>query len=228
MQGGVVLIRPFDAVPKDLDVKWILDVGANVGDVSDAALRSYPQAQVLCFEPVKKTFQELTERMKPFGARAHLYNCALSNEKMQGEINITTTNGANSILPQPSFHQACNPHVREVEKEAIELMRLDDFAINFPCQRIDIMKIDVEGYELNVLKGGEHFVAANVDVIIIEISLMRDQSKREQAFFKIFSLLDSMGFYLVNVMDIHHARDGIQLLQMDCVFRNKRSLALEE
>lgn len=226
MNGGSVITRPFDAVPRDIDAKWILDVGANVGDVSDAALRSFPRASVICFEPVKKTFAELSERMRPFGGRAYLYNCALSDEEEEGEINITTSNGANSILPQPLLHQESNPHVREIEKETIQLVRLDDFATNFPSQKIDIMKIDVEGYELNVLKGGAHFIAENVDIIIIEISLMRDHSKKDQAVFKIFSFLDELGFFLVNVMDIHHAHDDVQLLQMDCVFRNKKSLGL--
>ena len=44
-------IHPFDAVPGDINVQWVLDVGANVGDVAIAALGSYPGAQVICFEP---------------------------------------------------------------------------------------------------------------------------------------------------------------------------------
>lgn len=226
--GGTIVAHPFDAVPKDLDAKWILDVGANVGDVAVAALKSYPSASVICFEPVKKTFAELSERMQSFGNRSYLYNYALSDKEEEGEINITTFNGANSILPQAAFHQECNPHVRELEKEKIQLVRLDDFASTFPSQNIDIMKIDVEGYELNVLKGGAQFIAENVDTIIIEISLMRDHSKEDQAVFRIFSYLDELGFFLVNVMDLHHAYADVQLVQMDCVFRNKKRLGFSK
>ena len=59
--AGIVL-PPFDAVPKGLSVKWLLDVGANHGDVAEAALITYPDCNVLCFEPVKETFELLKKR----------------------------------------------------------------------------------------------------------------------------------------------------------------------
>lgn len=225
-KDGSVKIHPFDSVPSDLNVKWIMDVGANVGDVAEAALKSYANSQILCFEPVGHTNSVLTKRMEPFGKRSHIYKVALSDKEETGEINITTQHGANSISPQAQFHQEFNPHVKEVSKEKIQLVKLDDYAANFPTQKIDIMKIDVEGHELNVLKGGAKFIANNVDVIIIEISLMRDESLRNQAVFEIFAFLHNLGFCLLNVMDLHHIEGkAMQLVQMDCVFRNTKNLS---
>ena len=226
-KDGLIKIHPFDSVPADLNVKWVMDVGANVGDVAEAALKSYPNSNILCFEPVNHTFNVLTKRLTPFGKRSHIYNVALSDKEETGEINITTQHGANSISPQAQFHQEFNPHVREVSKEKIQLVRLDDYASKFPSQKIDIMKIDVEGHELNVLKGGAQFISNNVDVIIIEISLMRDESLRNQAVFEIFSFIHGLGFCLLNVMDLHHIEGkAMQLVQMDCVFRNTRKMSL--
>lgn len=226
LHSGVSRVHPFDAVPKDISAKWILDVGANVGDVAVAALESYPYSHVICFEPVRGTFEELTKRLKPFAERVRLYNSALSDTKEEGVINITTFHGANSISPQAKFHQDCNPHVRELGKEKIQLVRLDDIAAEFPSQIIDIMKVDVEGHELNVLKGGAKFISNNVDVIIIEISFMRDHSWDQQSVFEIFAFLKEAGFVLVNVIDVFHADDKpILLAQMDCVFRHKRMLS---
>lgn len=225
-QDRVEKTHPFDAIPNGINAKWILDIGANVGDVAVAALESYPNSQVICFEPVLSTFEVLTNRLKPYSDRSHLFNCALSDVGGVGEINITSYHGANSIAPQAQFHQDFNPHVREVSKEEIHLVRLDDFATKLPSQKIDIMKIDVEGHELNVLKGGANFISNNVDVIIIEISLMRDQSLNNQAVFEIFSFFNSFGFSLLNVMDLHHIENqNMQLVQMDCVFRNKKYMS---
>ena len=225
-QDRVEKTHPFDAIPNGINAKWILDVGANVGDVAVAALESYPNAQVICFEPVNKTFEILTKRMEPYSKRSHLFNVALSDVEETGVINITTYHGANSISPQAQFHQDFNPHVREVSKEEIHLVRLDDFATKFPSQKIDIMKIDVEGHELNVLKGGASFISKSVDVVIIEISLMRDESLNNQAVFEIFSFFNSSGFSLLNVMDLHHIENqSMQLVQMDCVFRNKKYMS---
>jgi FkbM family methyltransferase len=227
-QKGVVKMAPFDGIPSNVNAKWILDVGANVGDVAVAALKSYPEAQVICFEPVGGTFKSLTQRLEPFNERVLLHNFALSDKEEESEINITTFSGANSISPQAKFHQDCNPHVRELRKEKIQLVCLDDFASNFSSQKIDIMKIDVEGHELNVLKGGLNFISNNVDVIIIEVSLMRDQSWDNQAIFEIFAFLKDAGFCLINIMDLHRAVDSaMMLVQMDCVFRHKRKMSLQ-
>lgn len=225
-RDGSLKMHPFDAVPGDLNVRWILDVGANVGDVAVAALKSYANARVICFEPVGSTFEALTQKMKPFSGRSHLFNFALSDVEETGAINITTHHGANSIEHQAQFHQDCNPHVREVGKEQIRLVRLDDWAAKLPSHIIDIMKIDVEGHEINVLRGGRNFISNNVDVIIIEISLMRDPCLRSQAVFEIFKFFNEIGFCLLNVMDLHYTENKeIQLAQMDCVFRNTKMLA---
>lgn len=212
---------PFDNLPVNFEAKWILDIGANVGDVAESALNSYKNSCVICFEPVHKTHEVLKKRLAPYGDRAHLHKVALSNAAGVVDINITTFHGANSIAPQASFHKECNPHVQEVSKERIEVVRLDDYSANFPCEDIDIIKIDVEGHELDVLKGGIHFISSRVEFIIIEVSLMRDQSWENQAIFEIFALLKDAGFRLVNLMDLHRTSDGSALLtQMDCVFRH--------
>jgi FkbM family methyltransferase len=216
-----VRYSPFNNLPENFEAKWVLDIGANVGDVAVAALNSYKDSRVICFEPVQKTYDALKDRLSPFGDRAQLHKVALSNTAGTGEINITTFHGANSIAPQAPSHKERNPHVHEVGKERIELVRLDDYCACFPCERVDVMKIDVEGHELDVLKGGVQFISSRVDIIIIEISLMRDQSWENQAVFEIFALLKSAGFRLLSAMDLHRTTDGSALLlQMDCVFRH--------
>lgn len=218
-------IHPFDSVPIGIDAKWILDIGANYGDVAIAAMNTYSNCKVICFEPVKKTFIVLKENLLPFNDRVIFYNMALSDQNGTGQINITTFHGANSIEQQSAFHKLFNPNVKEVEKETIELIRLDDIAEKFPTKLIDILKIDVEGHELSVLKGGAKFISTSVDTIIIEIALMRDNSFENQSVFEIFSLLHSLGFCLINCIDLYHANDSnLMLAQMDCVFRHKSKL----
>lgn len=214
-----IRLSPFDNLPRNFEAKCILDIGANVGDVAIAALNSYPESMVICFEPVQNTFNALRERLDPFGDRVQLHKVALSSNSGEGEINLTTFHGANSIAPQAKFHKQCNPHVQEIRKERIELRRLDDYCSSFLCERVDVIKIDVEGHELDVLKGGIHFISTRVDFVIIEISLMRDQSWESQAVFEIFEILRNAGFRLLNIIDLHRTSDGSALLtQMDCIF----------
>ena len=218
-------VHPFDAISPSLDVRWLLDVGANRGDVTVAALRSYPGAKAICFEPVSKTFDLLSSAVSAYPGRTHLFNLALSDRTGVEKMNLTTFDGANSIATQTATHKRLNPHVQQVGSESISLVRLDDLAAELPAREIDVLKIDVEGHELNVLEGGRDFISRQVDTVIIEISMMRDEVGRRQAVFAVFALLEEMGFFLTNVIDVYSSpNEEIQLLQMDCVFRHGRRI----
>lgn len=226
--GTFKRIHPFDCVPKSLQAKWILDIGANIGDIAIAALESYEDSSVICFEPVSRTFNILKKRLKQYKNRSFLYNKALSDINGETEINVTNFHGANSILPQSEFHKYFNPKIYEIRKEIIACVKLDDFAINFPNQKIDIMKIDVEGYEINVLRGGQNFIKNHVDTIVIEISFIRDTSWEQQSIFDIFLFLKNAGFSLINVYDINRTeKTDMILTQMDCVFCHKSKLRMQ-
>lgn len=226
---GPKVYHPFDEIPKTIDVRWVLNVGANDGGLARASLRTFPDSRIICFEPVNGTFERLTETLRPFKDRAYLYKMALSDRNGVGEINLTTSHGANSIEPQSPFHRFFNPHVREEGKESITLARLDDVSESFPAPDIDIMIIDVEGHELNVLKGGTEFLRDHVDTMIIEIALMRDQTWENQAVYEIFGLLNTHGFNLINIFDLHRSdKSDMILVQMDCVFRHRSKLRVPQ
>ena len=217
--------HPFDQVPKNVQPKLILDIGANVGDVTLAALKTYSNCQVICFEPVDSTFEILKQRIVPYADRVTIFREALSSKNEESEINITSFHGANSIEPQSLMHSTLNPEVKEVGKQRISMVRLDDISKLFPNRKVDIMKIDVEGHEYDVICGGKNFIQKNVDTIIVEASLMRDTSWERQSFVEMFSLLGEMGFRLINVFDLNYAENSnLMCVQMDCVFRHKSKL----
>jgi FkbM family methyltransferase len=217
-----VRLPPFDSIPIGIEPRWFLDVGANHGHVSTAALRSFPGLRAVCLEPVHATFEALRANLEPYRERVHLFNTALSDKTESVDIHVTSFDGANSLEPQAPSHQALNPHVSEVGTERIECIRLDELAPRLPSRRFDIVKVDVEGHELKVLNGGEKFFRRSVDVVVIEIALMRDQVPTEQDMFKIFDFFDVAGFYFVNLFDLHRSsRDDVMVAQFDCVFRSK-------
>ena len=224
---GVDLTRhPFDQVPPNLEVKYVLDIGANIGDVALAALSTYPLTKVICFEPVMATRAILERRLASYGERVLVYSEALSSITGSADINLTSFHGANSLSRQSPMHSEIHPHISEIGKESVSLVRLDDFAQAHGFPSIDIMKIDVEGHELEVLQGGKAFISTMVDTIIIEASMMRDTSLKRQSVIQVFSLLGEMGFRLINIFDVHHVNDyPLMCIQMDCVFRHESRLA---
>lgn len=222
--GGV--LHPFDGIPLNTyEVRWILDIGANRGDVADAALRSYPNSTVLCIEPVSETFKLLKNNLAAFGSRVIFKKYAFSDVSGIGEINLTNFDGANSILPQAKCHKEWNPHVLENGTEEIILKRLDDELEFFPTPIFDIVKIDVEGFEVQVIQGGPNFFRNHVKSILIEVSFMRDTSLKNQSIYKIFHLLDDLGYAVVNLIDLYPGPEDsahLRIAQVDCVFLNTK------
>jgi FkbM family methyltransferase len=220
--GGV--LHPFDGIPLNAsDVRWVLDIGANRGDVAAAALRSYPNSTVVCIEPVSETFKLLENNLATFGSRVIFGKYAFSDVAGVGKINLTNFDGANSILPQAECHKEWNPHVHEQGTEEIILRRLDEELEFFPAPIFDIVKIDVEGFEVQVIKGGTNFFRNHVKSILIEISFMRDDSLSDQCVYKIFKLLNELGYALVNLIDVYPGpkdSPSLRIAQVDCVFLN--------
>jgi len=224
----VVMLSPFDEIPLKSDgVRYVMDIGANVGDTAMAALNSFPLSKVICFEPVELTYKTLKKNLRRFEDRIDLHQIALSNKNGSVEINLTTASGANSIQSQSTWHKEWNPQVREIKKEIVEVRRLDDMYKALGVNFFDIVKIDVEGLELSVLEGGQDFFKNHVGCILIEIAFMRDSSLGNQAVFKIFALLNELGFSLSNIFSVHRApseKNGLLIAQCDCVFiKNKNN-----
>jgi FkbM family methyltransferase len=216
-----LILAPYNEIPINKDVKWVLDIGANIGNLSITALVSYPDCKVVCFEPVKETFSLLEKNLNKFKDRAFLYNIALASITGEAIINLTGFNGANSLAKQTIFHKEMNPTIREKSTEKVALKRLDDIADELPSKYFDVVKIDVEGSEVSVLEGGTEFFKNRVGTVIIEVSLMRDASLQEQSINKIFDFMKSSGFYLYTMFDLNFSNDThvpFKLTQMDCVF----------
>ena len=131
------------------DFRVCLDIGAHVGTWSQD-LQYYFQ-QTYAFEPMEEHFKCLKANVDR--DRVHPYNVGLGSkrEEVQLAYNDPTNTGTTSV----SDHG-----------ETIRIVTLDDF--NF--ENVDYMKIDVEGYELEVLKGGAEFFTKNKPVINIEIN----------------------------------------------------------
>ena len=120
--GNDKRISPFANCPQNIDVRWVIDIGANEGWVAKAALVSYSKSSVICFEPVKNTFEKLKYNLSEYGSRVHYYNMALSDHNGFETINITSFHGANSLESQSSFHKRFNPNVYEIGTETVQVV----------------------------------------------------------------------------------------------------------
>ena len=129
------------------------DVGANIGLFSLAAgekLREYRSA-LYAFEPCALTYTNLKANLlKNKLTAVQAIHAALSDQTGEANlyINASLKDALNS-LEDPSYSDA-----EVVGREVVQTITLDDFVVRENIARVDVMKVDVEGAELQVFRGG--------------------------------------------------------------------------
>jgi FkbM family methyltransferase len=153
------LLRPGDVV---------VDVGANIGYYSIlAASRINHHGKILAFEPVSSTYSRLRRNVQRIPS-VEPYQMACGDEDGFVEIYVSDfrLNGqsGNSRILSPLPH---NPN----HKENVPATRLDTFFKKRGPLKVDLVKIDTEGYELKVLKGMKDIIHHNTGIkILVEMN----------------------------------------------------------
>lgn len=146
------LIRKYNFKPKGIGY-----IGANEGQEIPEMLENFPSCPIHCFEPQKIPFKSLNNK---FGKNPNIfvYNFGLGNENRKLTIftNNNNNNMSSSIL-QPKEHLKYHQHVTFEGKEEITIKRFSDLNI----EGVDYLNIDVQGYELEVLKGFDNLEKIN-------------------------------------------------------------------
>ncbi|MBT9132721.1 MAG: 2-O-methyltransferase NoeI [candidate division WS2 bacterium] len=206
------------------DIRVIFDVGANIGNVTLAAARSFPNAHIYAFEPVSTTYKRLCENVGDYKDRITPYNFGFFNVSKRLDIHITSFHGANSILDQSQDYKInAHSHIKEIATENIEVCTMDSFVSNKNIDKIDIIKIDVEGVEKEVIEGGSETFKNKVDYVFVELSFLR--RNRESGYWvEICRSLYELGFMLINVYDVaKYIENGREYVaQMDAFFAKEK------
>jgi len=140
----------------------VLDVGANIGLTSIFFTEN--SKFVHSFEPSNTTFQFLTRNLEKYGNEKYLlHSFGLGSRNQTGELFYPSVDRASAFITESIV-----PH-SEYIKEAIAIKKLDSISRSI-IRHFDFMKIDVEGYELEVLRGAHKTIKRVEPVVTMEMN----------------------------------------------------------
>ena len=156
---------------KKLDIEYIIDVGAHKGEFLNSVLKLNCK-KIYCFEPQKEIFKTLHKNYKN-NKKVELFNLGLSdkNAKLKFYINKLTSTSTFSKSKKTFFRKfknlILNSDKNYLKSYYVKTKKLDQFFISKKKNNI-FLKIDVEGFEFNVLKGAKKLLANKVKYILVE------------------------------------------------------------
>lgn len=147
---------------------FILDVGFNLGDYSREALRLRPQARVVGFDPAA-SMQRAFASAFAHEPRVELLPFAVGNEPGEAEFH-DSRDGSSTLVGEAS---------PGAETYQVQMVTLDEVADKRGWSRIDLLKIDAEGYDAHVLEGAERLLTSQViDIFSFEYNAPWIASRR--------------------------------------------------
>lgn len=174
---------------------FAIDIGANIG-LWSKDLSSYFD-KLVCFEPNPNCINYLKKNIKIQTAK--IYSCALGSKDENKNLFIHPINsGASSFVDNTKIgideksRPVYGSFPEETLKVNVNIKKLD----NFNFKKIDFIKIDVQGYEFEVLKGAEITLSINNPIICIE------EDSPENS--KTISYLESLNYNLIDIINKEH------------------------
>lgn len=160
----------------NMDIKGIIHIGAHRGQEIEEYVDNGIQ-DIIMFEPVSLNFNILEKRMADVNANISAYQVALGNEEKNVTMYLSDNDLISSSVLRPKVHLQLHPGVGFPGTEEVEMKRLDSFAEE--TQNFNFINMDVQGYELEVLKGGVETMK-HIDYVYCEIN--RDELYEGNAF----------------------------------------------
>ena len=189
----------FDEVRNELieklKIEVIIDGGANRGQWTKRLRDQIKDHKVISFEPVVENFQYLVKELSSDVNWSGM-NCALGEAEGSSTINLSNNMSMSASLKEPLKHVDVYPTVKFENSEVIHVKRLDEFDF-FNGPGPFFLKLDVQGFELEALKGATG-ILNKVALIEVETSF-REMYRGEVLHTQLVSWMEERGFSVFTI-----------------------------
>jgi FkbM family methyltransferase len=207
---GLALLRKLGCQPDA-----ILDVGAYRGQWSQMAHHIFPEAFILMIEAQPKLQPMLKALASAHRGKFGFRSALLGPERRDAvdffQMDVPITTGSSLYEEQTRF-------ARSVLK--LSMLRLDDVVAELGGRRFQLLKLDVQGAELDVLKGATATLV-DIEVLVVELSMV-EYNKGAPLFAEMIAALKDLGYLMFDVYPLARNQTGA-LLQVDAIFLRRDS-----
>ncbi|AFM02959.1 methyltransferase, FkbM family [Bernardetia litoralis DSM 6794] len=199
------------------NIKTIYDIGACIGTWSLLAKAIFPNSKVYAFEALEKHVKELEQKINHVKEEIEVFNQALGKEEKTQIMYVQKNTDASSFLPISEEGLKEWSFLGETERIELHIKTLSSFIQENKLPSPDLIKIDVQGLELDILEGGRPFIQ-NAKWILMEVSF-EELYKGQPIYTDVFNYMEKIGykFYSLN-------KDTTvlnKLVQADILFKKK-------
>ncbi|MFH1063137.1 MAG: FkbM family methyltransferase [Candidatus Omnitrophota bacterium] len=165
------------------EISVIFDVGANVGQSAYKFSSAFPKAVIHCFEPTSEAYKRLKINVKGM-KNIICHQIPLGSRNEVSKLYLAPQSVSSSLIKPDCV----------VGEEVVNVCKLDDLALENRVEKIDLLKIDTEGFDLEVLKGANEMLSScKVVFILVEVGF-HPGDKRHVLFDDVRSYLLPKGY----------------------------------
>jgi len=177
-------------------VNKIFDVGANVGNSAAIYMGLFPASRIFCFEPVAETYHQLKRNMQN-RKQVCCFQLAMGAFPAKGTILLGSNSRMNSLVDEETLSVNTGP----IRTEKVEISTIEAFCKVKGIGHIDYLKIDVEGGDLDVLKGAENMLTGQtIDFVEVEAG-MNPKNERHVPFNALKTYLERYDYFLFGIFE---------------------------
>jgi FkbM family methyltransferase len=178
----------------------VFDVGANRGQTIERFRGTFAHPVIHAFEPGRDTFADLKRRMHDI-PDLHLNNVALGARAESRTFFDTDPPDMSSLL-----EQSVDAWGEIRGTYPVEVTTIDDYCAAHAIERIDILKSDTQGFDLDVIKGARRMIDRRAIYLIFMEITFSDMYKGSPRFDEIYAYLAEHRFALVSFYDFYYQR----------------------
>lgn len=201
------------------DIGTIVDIGANVGQFAAVARGLLPSQPIVSFEPLQDCYDQLVAKKQSL-APFYPIHSALGKSSGQMAINRSDSTASSSFLKMGERHMHELPHTAVSHAEMVSISVLDEALPPLGLPKPYFVKIDVQGFELDVLQGATESLK-DTTALVVEVSA-EPMYHGEPGFDAVYGLLREHGFKFCGTVDQWRSEKTGQILQFDCLFKKSQ------